>query len=47
MKGKTPRTPAQKLGLVDQVFSVHNILEFSPAKLFIEYSNITSKKVSY
>jgi len=36
MKGKTPRTPAQKVGLVNTPFGIHDILEFSPAQVFLD-----------
>ena len=36
MKGKTPRTPAQKVGLVDNPFGIHDILEFSIANIVLE-----------
>jgi hypothetical protein len=36
MIGKTPRTPTQKIGLVDNPFNVHDILEFSLAKIFLD-----------
>ena len=43
MKGKTPRTPAQKIGLVDFPFDIHDILEFSPAKLFLDKYELNKK----
>jgi hypothetical protein len=30
------RTPAQKIGMVDTPFGIHDILEFSPAKVFLD-----------
>lgn len=35
MQGKTARTPAQKIGLINQTFGVQDILEFSPAQVYL------------
>lgn len=46
MNGKTPRTPAQKIGLVEQPYSVHDILEFSPAKIFLDKHELQRKNIN-
>lgn len=42
MQGKTARTPAQKIGLINQTFGVQDILEFSPAQVYL--NNYESQK---
>lgn len=36
---KNAKTPAQKLGLVDNKFSIKDIIEHSPAREFIKQKN--------
>lgn len=36
---RTPKTPAQKLGLVDDIFDIHDILEFSVANVVLKHKS--------
>jgi hypothetical protein len=36
-------TPAQKLGLVDNAFSIYDLIEFTPAKILSKQKTLTTK----
>lgn len=39
-----PKTPAQKIGLVDKVFDIYDIIDFSVASIVTDYHELFSKK---